>query len=75
MDEAFKYLFTQGVLGVFLVISLCVNAYLYRRSERLEESRYTDMKDALMKSTSVISDSNYNTKVLVEKIETAKRMA
>lgn len=78
-DGVVTYLFTQGILGV-LVIMLCgVVVKLYNKTERLEkeksdilEARRLDYKEVTKELIEVVQSNSQNYAVLSEKIEVVK---
>lgn len=77
------YLFTQGVLGVVVVVLALAFAGYYKASESqkrddakiifdLQNARLQDSKDITKEVTDVLRDNSQNLRILSEKIEVGK---
>lgn len=82
-SQAVNYLFTQGVLGVVLVILAIAFIYYYRSTQKqltdnaktifdLQEARRVDYKETAQEVTGVLQDNSQNLRILSEKIEVGK---
>lgn len=73
------YLFTQGVLGVAVLVLGWVCVKLYNKTERqqtrieeLQDLRLTDSKDITKDVTTVLQGNSQSNYILAEKIEAAR---
>ena len=80
MENVPTYLFTQGVLGVAVLVLGYVVAKLYNKTERLEkeksdlmEARRIDTVSTLENVTEVMQTNSQTNRLLAEKIEAAKQ--
>lgn len=84
-DQAGTYFFTQGVLGVIVVVMACTFAYYYRKTQKqiddkdkvifdLQEARRMDYKETLKEFTDVVQTNSTSMRILSEKIEVGKRI-
>lgn len=79
MEQTTTYYFTQGVLGVtVLVLGYVVNR-LYSKTERLEkektelaEARRLDDKLMIERTTAIVQENTQSNRILAEKIELGK---
>lgn len=78
-ENVTTYLFTQGVLGIAVLILGVVIIRLYNKTEKqqlrieeLQELRLTDTKEMTKDITDVLQGNSQNLRVLSEKIEIAK---
>lgn len=79
MEGATTYLFTQGVLGVAVVVLAAVINKLYNKTEKqqarieeLQELRLQDSKEVTKDVTEVLQGNAQSNLILAEKIEVAK---
>lgn len=81
--DAATYYFTQGVLGVTVVVLIFVCSKLYNSREadrkewraevkELNDLRLSDGKEVAEKVTSVMENTSQNIRILSEKIEAGK---
>lgn len=85
----FNYLFTQGVLGIVVVILLFVCNKLYNKADRLQaekdvltkevidltDARRIDDKATTTQVLNALSESSQTYRLVAEKIESAKRLS
>lgn len=74
-----SYLFTQGVLGVVVIVESVVIVYQQKKLDKeaadkaaLQEARRVDYATTLSDVTKVLSDNSQNSRILSEKIEAGK---
>lgn len=83
IDQGTSYLFTQGVLGVVLVLLGIAFIYYYKSTQKqlgdnaktifdLQEARRLDFKETAKEVTDVLQDNSQNLRILSEKIEVGK---
>jgi hypothetical protein len=80
MEGVSTYLFTQGVLGIALLVVGYVCIKLYNKTEKqqlrieeLQELRLTDTKEVTQDVTAVVQGNADAIRILTEKIELAKK--
>ncbi len=66
------YYFTQGVLGVTVVVLAIVVGKLYSKVQELQEARLGDAKEVTKDVTTVLSANTQSNLLLAAKIETNK---
>lgn len=80
MDQLSTYLFTQGALGVAVLVLGFVVTKLYKKTDTLEkekvvimEARRIDAIETTKQVIGVLHDSSQNIAILSEKIATGKQ--
>lgn len=67
------YFFTQGILGVIVVVLDIVCIKLYNKVQELQDARLLDAKEVTKDVTTVLAGNTQSNLILAEKIETSKR--
>ena len=73
MEQASTYFFTQGVLGVIVVVLALVVMKLYNENKALHEARRLDAEKNLREAHEVMGGVSTNMRILTEKIEVGKK--
>jgi hypothetical protein len=73
-NDPTTYYFTQGVLGVTVIVLALVCVKLYNRSQQLQDERLTDAKDTTEKVVTALQNNTQSNLILAEKIEAGKRV-
>jgi len=78
-EQISTYLFTQGILGIAVVVLAFVCLKLYNKTDELQKAlnaekdlRLADSKEMMKEVTEVMRDSIQSDRILSEKIEVAK---
>lgn len=71
-DDVTNFFFTQGILGILVVVEAFVIVKLYNKLEAINEARRVDDKQTLKEVTSVLQENSQSNYVLAAKIETGK---
>jgi hypothetical protein len=67
------YFFTQGILGVLVLVLAFVCFKLYTKVQTLQDARLQDAKDVAKDVTTVLSANTTSNNLLAAKIESGKR--
>jgi len=67
------YFFTQGILGVLVLVLGFVCYKLYNKVQSLQDARLQDQKDVTKDVTTVLAANTTSNNLLAEKIENGKR--
>lgn len=73
MGDAITYFFTQGILGVIVVVLALVVVKLYNENKALQEARRLDAEKNLRETHEIIGGVSTNMRILTEKIEVGKK--
>ena len=73
MGDASTYFFTQGVLGVIVVVLALVVVKLYNENKALHEARRLDAEKNLREAHEVMGGLSTNMRILTEKIQVGKQ--
>lgn len=71
-NDPTTYYFTQGVLGVTVVVLAIVCVKLYNRIQQLQDSQLQDSRATTEKVLTALQQNTQSNLLLAEKIEAAK---
>lgn len=72
-NDPTTYYFTQGVLGITVVVLGIVCVKLYNKVQQLQDARLQDAKDVTKDVTTVLQGNSESNRILAAKIETGKQ--
>lgn len=72
-NDPTTYYFTQGVLGVTVVVLAGVAWKFYTKIQQLQDARLQDQKDVTKENGAIIASNAEAMRILAAKIETGKR--
>lgn len=72
-NDPTTFYFTQGVLGITVIVLGLVCVKLYNRNQALQDARLQDAKDVTQDVTTVLQGNTQSNLVLAAKIEAGKQ--